>query len=239
MVRGIVNQAPSIEVCTPSKGETVDTDFCYALLSLGIYTVCHGLTVGNAGLFRGALSRRRQTPHRARNWLVRRTLERAPKVTHLLWIDDDHVFPADTATRLLAHDKDIVGCLHRIRMPPYHIVGVLEPADIDLFSAGGLHRALSLGSGLLMVKRHVYETMAGPWYLEVRDASLAGTDRIDPDNVDGDISEDVYFCLAAQQAGFEIWCDLDLTYEVGHKNGSETIWFRNPPPRPPYPIAEK
>ena len=222
---------PSVGICTPSGSELVDSDYALSLAGMVALTVGH-----NPRIIQQLAIRKRQITHRARNWLVRHMFKFAdPAVTHLLWIDDDHKFPADTLIRLLAHDKDIVGCMHRTRMPPYHQVGHLADAGIDPVTAGGLHKAKTLGGGLLLVSRRVYETLEAPWYRETRDPELAGTDRIDPDNVDGDISEDVYFCFEAAKAGFEIWCDLDLSYEVGHKNGSETIMFQNPPSLPPYP----
>ena len=33
---------------------------------------------------------------------------------------------------------------------------------------------------------------------------------------DGTVGEDVNFSRAAIAAGYDIWCDLDLTYEMGH-----------------------
>lgn len=222
------DETPVVGICVPTM-EMVDTDFALSLVGLVAY---------NRELIRDVTFRKRQAVHRARNWLARYNLARAePSVTHLLWCDDDHVFPADSLPRLLAHDKDIVGCMHRLRRPPYRFVGALLDSSADPSMAGGLHRAAMLGGGLLLVKRGVYEALKSPWYREISDPSLAGTDSNDPDNVDGDVSEDVYFCREAQKAGFEIWCDLDLTYEVRHKNGAEEIWFRNPPPLPPYPLA--
>lgn len=224
---------PIVGICTPA-GETVDTDYALSLAAMVALTTAY-----DQRIVRQVAARKRQTIHRARNWLTRHMLKFTdPVITHLLWVDSDHVWPADTLIRLLAHGKDIVGCLHRTRMPPYHQVGQLMDGDIDPCTAGGLHEAVTLGHGLLLVSRKVYEAVEAPWYRETSDPSLAGTDRIDPDNVDGDISEDVYFCLKARQAGFSLWADLDLSYEVGHKDGSEAIMFRNPPPLPPYPVRQ-
>ena len=223
-----MTETPLVGICVPTM-EMVDTDFTLSLV---------GLVALTRDYVREVTFRKRQVTHRSRNWLVRhmRSLP-DPKITHILWLDDDHVFPADTLIRLLAHDKDIVGCMHRQRRPPYRFVGALLDSTVNPCTTGGLHRAAMLGGGLLLVKRHVYETLESPWYRETSDPARAGTDSNDPDNVDGDISEDVYFCRTAQKAGFELWCDLDLTYEVRHKNGAEEIWFRNPPPLPPYPLA--
>jgi hypothetical protein len=31
-----------------------------------------------------------------------------------------------------------------------------------------------------------------------------------------EIGEDIYFCQQAQKAGFEVWCDQELSKEVAH-----------------------
>lgn len=220
-----MNKKPVVGICMPAQ-DTVDTNFCLSLFAMGVLTTSY-----NMHIMRQATFRKRSATHRARNWLVRQMVGLdEPRITHLMWFDSDHTFPSDTLLRLLSADKDIVGCLHRTREAPYHVVGSLldQSPNIDIFNAGGLHRASVVGSGILLVKREVYEALEAPWYCETRDSTLAGTDRIDPDNCDGDISEDVYFCREATKAGFEIWCDLDLTYEIGHR-GMQTVHFRNPP----------
>ena len=44
----------------------------------------------------------------------------------ILWVDTDMQFPEDALLRLLAHDKDIVGCNYRTRTPPYACAGIYQ-----------------------------------------------------------------------------------------------------------------
>jgi hypothetical protein len=54
-------------------------------------------------------------------------------------------------------------------------------------------------------KREVYEKVPQPHYLQEFIPSL---------NLE--IGEDIYFCQQAQKAGYQIWCDQELSREVAH-----------------------
>lgn len=43
------------------------------------------------------------------------------------------------------------------------------------------------------------------------------------------MGEDYNFCLKAQRFGFQVWCDLDLSFDLGHI-GEQTIRFGKPEP---------
>jgi hypothetical protein len=62
-----------------------------------------------------------------------------------------------------------------------------------------------LPHGCVLVKRHVYERIPQPHYIQEFIPSL---------NLE--IGEDIYFCQQAQKAGFEVWCDQELSREVAH-----------------------
>jgi len=140
---------------------------------------------------------------------VRIAMEFDPHCTHILWIDSDMTFPANGLQRLLAHDKDIVGAFYNKRTPPYNTVGhLLVPADV---SKGGIHRADIMPHGFVLAKREVYERIQSPWYSESYDPAMAT-----PEDPDGTVGEDVSFSRKVLAGGIEMWCDADLTFEVGH-----------------------
>ena len=65
----------------------------------------------------------------SRNILARKSMEL--NATHMLWIDSDMTFPADTILRMLAHDKKIVG--GRVRFVLLRSIGeVVVTDDVDL-----------------------------------------------------------------------------------------------------------
>lgn len=126
----------------------------------------------------------------------------------LFLTNDDHIYPYDTLQKLLAHDKDIVSGLYLRRSLPYEPVLFEAENEKGWFrpyflrdGVTGLVPVLAAGSGALLIRRKVLETIPRPWW------ELA---TIAPDL----ISEDLTFCHKARDHGFEVWCDLDV--KVGH-----------------------
>ncbi len=111
----------------------------------------------------------------------------------LLFVDDDMVLPGDALLRLLAHGRDIVGGLCFRRVPPYapciarwdgeRMRPLAEPT-------GGLTPVDGIGMGLTLIRRRVFEALGGGGFA-----------------FRGGLSEDFSFCLAAREAGFDIFCD--------------------------------
>jgi hypothetical protein len=62
-----------------------------------------------------------------------------------------------------------------------------------------------LPHGMVLCHRSVYEKIPHPHYLQEYIPEL---------NLE--IGEDIYFCQQAQKAGFEVWCDQELSREVSH-----------------------
>jgi hypothetical protein len=112
------------------------------------------------------------------------------------------VFPTDTMTRLLRHNKDIVGAVYSQRASPFHPLGVtLEGEHIHITQ--GLRRMKIVPTGCLLIKLSVFDKLPKPWF----------STRIEGEKI---LGEDYYFCEQAQKAGFDVWCDGDLSREVGH-----------------------
>lgn len=131
---------------------------------------------------------------------------------YLFWMDTDMVFPGDALLRLIAHDKDIVGANYRQRRPPYGFVGHYEDGRDTHLLEPGLWPMAHLGTGLLLVRFDIYRKLPYPWF----NAALASDEPRD----------DVYFCRKARAAGYEIWCDHDLTAQVRHIGEQEIEWFK-------------
>lgn len=128
-----------------------------------------------------------------------------------MWVDSDMIFPPDTLLRLIAHEKDIIGCNYRQRTPPYNSVGAYADNDpMDVAFTPGLHRMLHLPTGLLLTRFDIYRKMPRPWF----NAALSPAPR-----------DDVYFCNKAREMGYDIWCEHDLTFQVKHIDTQEIPWF--------------
>lgn len=133
---------------------------------------------------------------------------------YILWIDADMRFPKDTIERLLAHDKPICGVNATTRTFPTKPTAKNLKVDIEaktnqwipIVSKGktGLEKVTSIGCGVMLVKREVFENTPAPWFWFYQ---IPGN-RV--------LGEDVHFCVAAQDAGYETWVDHDLSNQIGH-----------------------
>jgi len=128
---------------------------------------------------------------------------------HVLFLGDDHTFDPDLYLRLLAWDVDVVVPLCLKRTPPYDPVvyggqnerGEYYGADLP---SHGLTEVYAAGSAGMLVRRHVLEAIADPWF-----------------ESHGGLNEDLTFCQKVREAGFRIWCDVDT--RIGHMSIHQ-IW---------------
>ena len=133
---------------------------------------------------------------------------------YILWIDADMRFPKNTIEILMAHDKPIVGVNATTRTAPVRPTAKNLEIDVEnkvnswvqVSSKGktGLERVTSIGCGVMMVKADVFRKTPQPWFWFYQ---LPGGKTL---------GEDVHFCVAANDAGFETWVDHDLSLEIGH-----------------------
>ena len=129
------------------------------------------------------------------------------KFSHVLFVDSDQTFPKNTLHRLLAHDKDIVGCNIAVKQIPSKPTARgfdKEPVYTDEYQIG-LEKVWSVGCGILLIKREVFEKIGLKcfeikWLEDLQDYN----------------GEDWGMLEAARNAGFDIWVDHGLSNEVGH-----------------------
>ena len=123
---------------------------------------------------------------------------------YLLFIDADMEFPPDTLQRLLAHQKAIVGATYCKRSVPHTILGeVLGGGDIR--ERTGLVEMATLPAGCLLIRTSVFSRLTKPYF------------RLPFDETSGlEESDDFTFCRRARTVGLGIWCDADLSKDVGH-----------------------
>ena len=151
---------------------------------------------------------------------------------YILWLDADMRFPKNTIERLLAHDKDIVGVNATTRNYPVaptakHLECDFEANEstwlpVNSKGKAGIERVAAIGCGVMLCKAKVFQDTAKPWFwfYSLKNGKTLG--------------EDVHFCIAAHDAGFETWVDHGLSNEIGHigqytyswqdiKDGSEQL----------------
>ena len=123
------------------------------------------------------------------------------KATHIFFLDSDLTFPADTLSRLLAHNKDIVGGVYVQRVPPHRALGQTLEGVHEVPQS--LAQMKILPTGCLLIRLTVFDQLPKPWF-----NTKAEGEKI--------MGEDYYFCERAAAAGFEIWCDGILSRELAH-----------------------
>lgn len=128
--------------------------------------------------------------------------------THFLCIDDDHTFGPDLACNLVykmdMYDAKIMSAVCYKKgienMPPVHVKsihhGYVEYKKVVKFPKS-VFKVDAVGFGVIMIKREVFEKVKQPWF-----------------RISQRISEDNYFCMKAQKAGFDIYMDGACT--TGH-----------------------
>ena len=180
-----------IAICTPTR-ESVLAGFVYDLVNLtraypdSIFTISTGTYLSNL-----------------RTLLARTAVDNG--VSHVLFIDSDMKFPPDTIKRLLEDDKDIVGanCASRTYQA---VTARLGGEYVDSWGPGHKLREVdSIGFGVTMIKAEVFKQLDEPWFAMpwVMDEKKH-------------VGEDIFFCKMAQNAGFHVWVDNELSKEVKH-----------------------
>ena len=177
----------------------------------------------------------------ARNTLASLVLE--SDHTHLLFIDSDIDFPPGLIRRMLDFDAPIVSaiCPHRILdVARFHAMSRVhdEPAaawarslsfvmelETPHVERDGFYRATRTGTGLMLIKREVFETLRQAYPDLYRPAAESYYEHQGLSHVlqcfdpayDGNgvaMGEDVSFCRRWQQTGGELWVVFDES--VGH-----------------------
>lgn len=135
---------------------------------------------------------------RSRNDLVKSLLE--GNFSHLFFMDSDMSFPENTLSRLLAHNKDIVGGLYAMKVAPFATTIFKGNQNYIPKSNEGVIEVDAIGTGCLLIKRRVFEAMEWPyfWYEE------------DPPGSKKMMTEDSFFCIKARKAGLKVHCDTSI-----------------------------
>lgn len=154
----------------------------------------------------------------ARNTLCEMVLE-TEDVMYLWFMDDDHAFPPNMLTKLLAHNEALVSPICLTRVYPFAPVQYVEkigenqylPIKFSEADAKGLVKLEAGGAAGMLIRRDVIEKIEPPWF--------EYTDR----------SEDIIFCEKAKEAGFTLYADLDcrlghITTAVVHPTVRDDDW---------------
>jgi hypothetical protein len=142
--------------------------------------------------------------------------------SHLLFIDADMRFPANTLDRLLAHDLELVAANYVQRTMPEWWTARLEGHSVSSVGQTGLQAVDSVGCGVMLIRASVFGKIPRPWF----DTPYDGVQHL---------GEDLTFCRHAQAHGIPVWVDHDLSQEGRHQGtlewGVQTVTSCIPPNR--------
>ena len=192
----------SVCILTPCGSYDLSAKFAKCLANMIAYSWMNGLKIYQMGMTE------RMVVDWARNDLARKAVDHVneytdEKFTHLLWLDDDHVFNPDLAVCLARHKKDMVSALYFGRLSPHYPVVYVRNHDSEhkhyplVEVPNALFQCDAAGFGALLMDRSVFDRVPEPWF-----------------TIDWRCGEDIAFCMSAKKHGVQIWCDG--SYKLGH-----------------------
>lgn len=135
--------------------------------------------------------------------------------------DSDNIYPPDTLHRLFAHNKPIVGATYVRRAGNHGALGQMvgDPDIENIWKREGLVSMLRMPFGCMLVKADVFNKLDKPHFRHIYDIQSAGN------NIPGGmLSEDHAFCERVREVGYEVFCDVDLSKQVGHEGKKTYFW---------------
>jgi glycosyltransferase involved in cell wall biosynthesis len=187
-----MSDLPKVAVCFAS-GDMVHADFALALA--GLCAAAHPIETS-------IINAKSSIVAEARNRCVE--LARENGADFLLFLDSDMVFPRTALQQLLAHKKDIVGATYPKRVAPHSVLGAAL-TDGRVEDDGALIEMRHMPTGCLLIDMKVFDAVAAPNFRFLVDPQTGAI-----------IGEDYDFCDRARAAGFSVWCDSRLSFEIGH-----------------------
>lgn len=189
---GFEKKRPLVMIGVPC-GDMLHSKFAICLWGTGRGAKDHrqGLATGHSSI----------VAH-AREQCVNAALE--AKADYLMFLDSDMLFPMNTIDRLLAHKKDVVCASYIRRGPPFDPMG--HPVkDEDRTAKSGLIKMTHVPLGVCLIKMSIFSALARPFFryeTDLKNAHVRG--------------EDFVFSEMVRASGVELWCDVDLSREIGH-----------------------
>jgi predicted SAM-dependent methyltransferase len=154
------------------------------------------ITIGDRGNFEEISA--------ARNIIVKDAIEK--KAEYVFFLGDDVIVPPNTVLQLLSREKDIITGIYWTKNWPTHPYlwqGLQKGPYLD-WKAGELFKVDFAGCDCLLVNMRVFKEVKFPWFS--RDWLWdKGQDK--PSEL---ATEDFYFYLKAQKAGFDLWADTSI-----------------------------
>lgn len=195
-----------VAICIPSS-DMVSADFCFSYANFLAYIMRVPLPGVEATEYI-YINKRSSLLCASREHMVEEALARGAEI--VLMLDSDQTFPPDTFHRLFSRKCHIIGANIALKQIPSKPSARMAKGHKDyVYSTGktGIQKVRFLGCGVTMVCALVFRKIPQPWFLP-----LYGKDT-------DYVGEDVAFFDRAQEHGFDLYVDHDLSLQVGHFGG--------------------
>ena len=167
------------------------------------------------GFFCPNLVKVERSPYIEYNQMKLVKVAKANKITHIIFIETDNVFPPWAIEQLIDDDKMVVGASYNFKTlspPGCKKQGVAplvkmwdengKPRDITMEELPPtLFKCYSIPNGFMLVDMKVFDLISYPYFKNDWEG-------------DGFKGGDVYFCENVRRSGIDVWCDP--TVVVGH-----------------------
>lgn len=182
-----------IVICTPTR-DNVTGGFAFDLVNLvrhypdTVFAVSQGSILSNL-----------------RQGLAEASIKNG--ASHILFIDSDMRFPANTIGRLWEKNVDIIGanCSQRTQN---QFTARKGGEFISSENKTGIEEVDTIGFGVTLIRTNVFQNLPKPWFSMPWDGEKH-------------IGEDVFFCDLARFHGAKIYVDHDLSKEIKHTGTME------------------
>jgi hypothetical protein len=149
----------------------------------------------------------------ARNALVHEALE--SDADQIFWVDADQEWLPEQFLRLLEHPVDVVGATYPKKQDKEQYTFRAEEVVKQQL---GLLAVQACGTGFLRVSRRALQKVwdsSVPYYASPKNEGPQFRMCFDVQVVEGFLlGEDLYFCAALEDAGYQVW--MDPSFTVGH-----------------------
>jgi hypothetical protein len=126
--------------------------------------------------------------------------------THFLSLDDDQTFPGDVVERMLAAEKPVVTCNYRKKvMEVEYVCSDIDGRMLDSTHRTGIERIRMMGMGMALIDLAALADVPAPYFGAIWNVDTGKY-----------VIEDEFFCRLLWARGVEVWCDHDLSRQIGH-----------------------
>ena len=188
-------QGANVLIAIPTRG-VWESDFAMSLIGLTKHTKINHEIVG------------RKTTNIAgnRQFLAKKAIDDG--FSHILYLDDDMVFPKETLDILIEHDKDIIGVNATTRSYPTIQFTSWTMEGKRVFTnakSKGLTKVKKTGFGVILIKTDVFKNLEMPYFVYDYDKEKEVY-----------VGEDFYFCDRAREKDYQIYIDQGLSKSIMH-----------------------